>query len=285
MRRFGTAILTLGIHAVLASGATAEIFRWVDADGQLHFSQSLDQVPPDKRRAAVEAAQKRAEAGPDSLQRFGAKTSAPARIAPSGYGSQRVLRVPFERHGTLMKVVARLNDRVDVPFYVDTGASGISVPAAYLPKLGIRIDSRTPRVQLNTANGVISEPVVKVASVQLGGARVEGLNVTVSSTMRIGLLGGSFFNHFVYGVDAAEGIITLRKNEALRGGWRADQWKERFRAVRVPLSELEAYLASTEISRSGRKEQLLKHRERLRGDLRALEVEARRAQVPAAWRE
>jgi len=279
------AVSVLAIDATLAPRADAEIYRWMDANGQLHFSQSLDQVPPGKRRGVVEAAQQGAEAGPDPLQRFGTEDSSPARIAPLFSGLHRSVRIPFERYGTLMKVVARLNDRVDVPFYVDTGASGVSLPEAYVQQLGIRVDSRTPRVQILTANGPISEPVVKIDSVALGGARVEGLSATVSSVMQVGLLGGSFFNHFVYGVDAAQGIITLERNEALRSGLRKEEWRERFRSVRTPLAELEEYLVSTENMRSGRMAQLLEHRGRLRDKLTALEDEARRAGVPAAWRE
>ena len=263
--------------------AAAEIYRWVDAEGQLHFAQSLDQVPPDMRRAVLETAQKKAEGGPDPLQRFSETTPAPARIAPPTYQAHSTSRIAYERHGTLMKVVARLNDRIDVPFYVDTGASGISLPAEYVTRLGIQVNSSTPRVQVFTANGTISEPVVKIASVQLGSSRVEGLHATVSSVMQIGLLGGSFFNHFIYGVDAAQGIITLERNEAMRSGLREDEWRERFRSVRTPLLELEAYLESTDIKRSGRMAQLLEHRGRLRANLRKLETEAQRAGVPEAW--
>jgi clan AA aspartic protease (TIGR02281 family) len=287
LRSFAAAcsvLSTIVIFATPALRAGAEIYRWVDSAGQLHFSQSLEQVPKDKRRGAVEAATQGADGEPDPLQRFDLKESAPARIAPRAYGSQRSIRIPFERQGTLMKVVARLNDRVDVPFYVDTGASGISLPAAYVKKLGIRVDKNTPRVQIRTANGTISEPVVEIGSVELGGARVEGLHATVSSGMRTGLLGGSFFNQFVYGVDAAQGVITLERNEGLRGGLREEEWRARFRRVRTPLSELEAYLASKQITRSGREAELLEHRGRLREALRDLEVEARQAGVPATWR-
>jgi len=278
-------VSVLVIDAALAPRAGAEIYRWHDAKGQLHFSQSLDQVPPEQRAEVVEAAEQRADAGHDRLQRFGAEKSAPARIAPLFSGLESSSRIPFERHGTLMKVVARLNDRVDVPFYVDTGASGISLPAAYVQKLGIRVDNRTPRVQIRTANGLISEPVVEIDSVALGGARVEGLQATVSSTMRIGLLGGSSFNHPVHAVDSAKCTITLERNEALRSGSREDEWRKRFRNVRVPLTELEKYLETKEIKRAGRMTQLLEHRGRLRGALEVLEREARRAGVPAAWRE
>ena len=71
----------------------------------------------------------------------------------------------------------------------------------------------------------------------------------------------------------------------MRGGQREEEWRERFRAVRAPLLELERYLESTEITRAGRKEQLLKHRERLRDQLSSLETEARQFGVPVTWRE
>ena len=123
MRGFAATLCVVSILAMIpAPRAGGEIYRWVDAAGQLHFSQSLERIPADQRRGAIEAAQQRAKAGPDPLQLFDVKESAPARHAPRAYGAKRSIRVPFERHGTLMKVVARVNDRVDVPFYVDTGA-------------------------------------------------------------------------------------------------------------------------------------------------------------------
>ena len=150
-----------------------------------------------------------------------------------------------------MKVVARLNGRVDVPFLVDTGASGISLPKSVADRLGIVVTPATRRVYVSTANGVVQVPLVRISSVELGGARVENLEATVNSSLSIGLLGGSFFNNFVYGVDAAASVITLSRNQAIRGGLAKDEWRTRFQDLREPLLRLERYLLEREISRRG----------------------------------
>ena len=84
--------------------------------------------------------------------------------------------------------------------------------------------------------------VVLLDSVQLGAARVENLQATINPSMQIGLLGGDFFNNFVYRVDAAESELWLAPNEKIRAGLGAEQWRDRFRRVREPLERLEAYL-------------------------------------------
>ncbi len=267
------------LMALLCPGSgSAEVYRWTDADGRLHFAQSLAQVPEPYR------AQARASVRPPSaeIQVY----SSPARPAPAARTGRRgTLRIPFERQGALMRVDARINDRLDVPFFVDTGASGISLPQAAANALGLRVGPDTQRVLIRTANGVIREPIVRLDSVQLGGARVEGLRATISSSMGIGLLGASFFNNFVYGVDAAEGVITLRENQGIRGGADAEQWRSRFRSLKRSLGELEEYLETRDITRQGKRERLEQRREELREELARLDREATRAGVPAAWRE
>jgi clan AA aspartic protease (TIGR02281 family) len=184
-----------------------------------------------------------------------------------------------------MVVDVVLNDQLRVPFYVDTGASGISLPQTVADRLGIRVDSETRFVHVRTANGVASRPVVTLESVQLAGARVEWLEATVNPLMDVGLLGGSFFNNFVYRVDAAAGVIELEANEGIRGGAGADEWRDRFRRVRSPLARLEAHLDSTEITRPGRRAELEARRVELRRQLEELELAANQAGVPVSWRE
>jgi predicted aspartyl protease len=63
-----------------------------------------------------------------------------------------------------------------------------------------------------TASGAIQVPVITLESVQLGGARVPNLLATINPMLKVGLLGGSFFNNFSYSVDTAAGVIILRHN-------------------------------------------------------------------------
>lgn len=267
---------------VLAAGvARAEIYRWTDARGRVHFTQDLSQVPAAHREAARATAR---EPAPDRLQTFATPTRRNDRAeARTGAGATSH-RIPFRRYGTLMMVDVRLNDRVVAPFLADTGASGIAIPQALARELGIRIGADTPTVVVGTANGVVEEPLVRLDSVELGGARVEGLSANVSSSMSFGLLGGTFFNNFIYQVDAAAGAITLVPNEGVRAGLTEAQWRARFRSLRDPLEALEARLSSGVDRRPGRIAELETHREVLRAELRALEEEAHRAGVPQTWR-
>lgn len=275
--RSGIALLVLA-----TAPAAAEVYRWTDEQGRLHFAQNLDQVPESFREAALaSASEARAPESPVQTYRSAAH-SAPARRS---FGRDGALRVPFERQGTLMKVEARVNDRVDVPFYVDTGASGVALPLAMVERLGIPLGPATPSVVVSTANGPVRVPVVQLDSVELGGARVEGLEATVISSMEIGLLGGSFFNHFVYAVDAAENVISLRQNDGLRGGLDAAAWRGRFRALRGSLAVVDGFLAESASPGPNRRKQLEARRTELVRGLEALELEAARAGVPESWRE
>ena len=126
---------------------------------------------------------------------------------------------------------------------------------------------------------------MSLRSVELAGARVENLEATVNPAMEVGLLGGSFFNNFVYRVDAAAGYIELRPNENIRGGMAAADWQQRFRAIRRPLARLEEYLETNDIDDEGERSYLEKRAVALRDELDALSVEANKLDVPHAWRQ
>lgn len=256
--------------------AAAEIYRWTDERGQLHFTQQLDRVPRAHRQAAREAAER--PDAPIPYQSF-------ARTEPAQRPGRRgVIEIPFERHGSLMKVYAELNDGLRVPFYIDTGASGVSLPRGVAERLGIDVDSSTPTVFVRTANGLVERPVVRLDAVEIGGARVEGLMAIVNPSMEVGLLGGDFFNNFIYSVDAARAVISLTANDGIRGGFDAEAWRARFSDVRAPLARLEVYLSERDVTRPERRSELEQKREELRNQLADLEIEARRAGVPMEWR-
>jgi clan AA aspartic protease (TIGR02281 family) len=263
-----------------AADAAAEIYRWTDADGQLHFTESLDQVPPQYR----ERARRNAETPPPSkLQTYSTSERVKAATQTDRYSEQ--IRIPFLRDGSLMRVDVQLNDQLSAPFLIDTGASGVSLPSHMAEQLGIRIGPDTPHVNVVTAAGVVARPVVTLQSVQLGRARVEGLEATVNPAMPVGLLGGSFFNNFVYQVDAAASEILLVPNDRLRGGLDEAAWRARFQSLRDPIERLDAYLASGEAVRQGERERLEGNRTALSARLEELERHANRLEVPQAWRQ
>lgn len=270
------------LTAVVSPPLRAEIYQWTDPEGRVHFTESLDRVPPAQRAAAMRDARK--EGAPDSpVQTFSAPAASPS--ASRGAHLARELRIPFQREGSLMRVTVRLNDVLNAPFYVDTGASGIALPTQIAERLGLHAGPETPQVRVSTANGPVLRPVFRLDSVELGGARVEGLEATLNPTMEVGLLGGTFFNNFVYRVDAAESVITLAPNEQMRGGLDASGWRARFRELSDPLARLDAHLAPENALPGSERELLERRRAELRAALDALELEANRKGVPQAWRQ
>ena len=266
--------------ALLASApASGEIYRWTDAAGRLHFTQSLDKVPPEHREAARRSAEQPAS------ERVSTYSGSPSAAAPRTLrASGREIEIPFVLQGSVMRVEAVVNDRVRVPFLIDTGASGVSLPTAYAERLGIRVRGDTPYQETHTANGVVARPVVEIDSVQLGGARVEGLSATLNPSMEIGLLGGSFFNNFIYRVDAARGVIALAPNAQIRAGLGESQWRQRFQQLREPLDRLDAYLREHGHLSAAEQRELLQRRSQLEATLLELEREANRLDVPQVWR-
>jgi clan AA aspartic protease (TIGR02281 family) len=268
----------------LSPPAGAEIYRWTDEEGRLHFTEQLSKVPPRYREQAKREAASSSDT-PRVQSYSGAAVAAPADRSPRPGGPGGEVHIPFERFGSLMRVEATVNDLIRVPFLIDTGASGVSIPAAYAERLGIRIRPDTPYIEVHTAAGVVPRAVVELKAVEVGGARVENLTATVNPAMDVGLLGGTFFNNFVYRVDAAASVITLSPNENLRGGLGEDEWRARFRTVTGPLQRLESYLREHPSLHDDERAELAARQAELEARLAALERDADRLGVPQIWRD
>ncbi len=268
----------LCVCALSVSAASAEVYRWTDEHGQEHWTGDLSQVPPGKRGEAFDSTQ---DEEPSRLQLFeGPPSSATRQSARGG-----VLRIPYEQHGNAILVYARLNDRVDAPFYVDTGAADVVVPAAVAARAGIHVGPGTPRETYATANGLVRQAVVSFDAIEVGEARVENVRGSVSESLPVGLLGTSFFNHFTLQIDPAARMLTLVLNPNMRGGASEGQWRERFRELRHRIARIEDYLDDGTLTSETRLQELTARRDALAEDLDRLETEADRADVPAGWRE
>ena len=278
-RRRGRGACAL-LCALLASSAAAEVYRWTDEEGREHWTGDLSQVPPGKRGEAAAGA---SAPSPNRLQTF---EGPPASLAGPRRGTRTsVLRIPYEQHGNAILVYARLNDRVSAPFYVDTGAADVVVPAEVAERAGISIGPDTPRETYATANGLVRQAVVSFDAIEVGEARVENVRGSVSQSLPVGLLGTSFFNHFTLQIDPAARMLTLVVNADMRGGASEAQWRERFRALQQRLARLDEVLGEGTLTSESRVAELEARRDALGAELDRLEEEADRADVPAGWRE
>ncbi|MEN8162276.1 MAG: retroviral-like aspartic protease family protein [Myxococcota bacterium] len=268
------------VCALSVSAASAEVYRWTDERGREHWTGDLSRVPPGKRSEALDGA---LDAGPSRLQLYEGPPSAATRT--SARKRSGVLRIPYEQHGNAILVYARLNDRVEAPFYVDTGAADVVVPAAVAAQAGIHVGPGTPRETYATANGLVRQAVISFDAIEVGEARVENVRGSVSESLPVGLLGTSFFNHFTLQIDPAARMLTLVVNPNMRGGASEAQWRERFRELQHRIARIEAYLDDGTLTSETRVRELTARRDTLAERLDQLETEANRAEVPAGWRE
>ncbi len=188
------AALLLAAALCLAAPAGAQVYGWTDARGTVHFTDELHRVPTEQRERAVSAASRRS---------YG-------RTASGGE-----LRIPFELDGNLLKLLVRLDDRIEAAFYMDTGASGVVIPQKVADQLGFDPTAGAEMVEAATAGGPVRLPVMTLRSLSLGGARIRSLRAVVNPNLKVGLLGGAFFNRFAYSVDTSTGILILRPNDPL----------------------------------------------------------------------
>ena len=190
--KLSRAAILLAAVLGLAAPAGAEVYAWTAAGGTVLFTAGLLRVPPELGvRAASDA----------------------SRRSPSRTASGSEVRIPFERDGNLLKLLVRLDDRIEAAFYMDTGASDVVIPQKVADQLGFDPAADVEMISAATAAGSIRLPVMTLRSLSLGGARIRSLRAVVNPNLEVGLLGGAFFNRFADSVDTLAGVLILRPND------------------------------------------------------------------------
>jgi len=277
-----------------AARARADLYRWVDAQGQVHVTDDKSQVPagstvtvqPTRTRPAPAASE---SAAPPAAPRpvLAVEPHAPAE-------SSRTHVLLFQRAGHEISLDVTLADRAHCDFKVDTGASMNTVPAWVVKELGIEIDKDTPRISLVGISGKPAMvPLIVIPSVRVGSVYVENVEMAVLDTMSSGLLGMPFFNHFQVQIDPAQGELRLTEIdldgvEGVYGGMGEDEWKQRFGQLHARLEQIrkarESVPEESETMAQNFFDQLDQAEAKTRAELDELEDRAQAAGVPANWR-
>ena len=190
---FFIALLALFFCAVPCR--SAEMLRWIDDKGVVHFTDSLQSIPQKFRSKAT---------------RIKTSSQLPPVPMPADKAS-----VPFQKKGELMIVQATLNEKAAAKFVVDTGASYTTISQATAKELEIDLESNPSLIPLQTANGVIQAPLVSVHSIEIGGLGLKDLTVAVHDVFPdpaiAGLLGLNFLSQFRLDIDSKAGVLRLEK--------------------------------------------------------------------------
>ncbi len=184
------------VLALLPGLAFAQIYRWVDEHGTVHYTEGLDGVPERYRSQAQPL-------------HFPKSPPTPAAEEPSA-PQHGITKIPFTP-GSPILVSARINDGGPVTLVLDTGADRTVVAPLALWRLGISTRD-APRVEVKGATGTSQAEVVRVDSVEVGEARAGPLLIIAHDAGfkdADGLLGRDFLEKFKVTIDSTEGFVTL----------------------------------------------------------------------------
>ena len=181
------------------SSHSADLFRWVDESGAIHFTDNLHNVPEKHRTGAT---------------RIKARETLRSQ-EPSELFFPNKASVPFQKKGLLVVVQATVNKKTSANFVVDTGASHTMISRATAKELRIDIEKKLPTIPFQTVNGTILAPLIVLDSIEVGRMQVKDLTVAVHDVFPdpsvAGLLGLDFLSHFRMDMDTQNGVLVLEK--------------------------------------------------------------------------
>jgi hypothetical protein len=180
---------------LLPQSAGAQMYRWVDEGGGVHYSEGIDSVPERHRSRAV----------PLSHQKL---PSAPEPKVPEP--SSGITKIPFTP-GSPILVNAKINGAGPITLLLDTGADRTVIAPLPLWRLGISTRS-AQRGGITGVTGKAAVDLVQVNSVEVGEAKVGPLTIMAHETElrnADGLLGRDFLDQFTVTIDGKAGVVTL----------------------------------------------------------------------------
>lgn len=129
-------------------------------------------------------------------------------------GGPNTVVISFPPGSTRIEVPVVINDRIQVPFIIDTGASMTLIPAWAAEMLGYRPQPTSEWVRVQTAGGPRRLPYAALNRIEIQGFGLSNLPVLFGDLPGYdesrGLLGMDFLRHFSMAVDHDVGRMTLR---------------------------------------------------------------------------
>jgi hypothetical protein len=204
MRRILAAALALS--AVLIAwppAARAQIYRYVDEQGQAYYVDGIQNVPERFRRGATPLSLRNSPAAPASTA---PASDAGGAARPSG--AAVIKYTPGQR----IIVDVKINGSFTTKLLLDTGADRTMISPRTLQAAGVTITKPVATGQITGATGTDKIDYVVVDSLEVGEARVGKMPVgsyELAGDGGEGLLGRDFLDQFKVTMDAAAGEVHL----------------------------------------------------------------------------
>ncbi len=288
MSRTVAAFLAVAVFLVSSHGVVAEIYKWVDENGELHMATSLADVPEKYR---------------DQITRIKTGPAPPAKPPanetkrdnqPQPQPALRRFEVPYKNQGSTRRVIipVRFNDTVVAPMALDTGSPGMVISLRLAVKLGIFTrDSGTLLTQIGGIGGGQLAILTIVDSVSVKGARDAFIPTNVMPAISNGfegLIGMDFLSNYTISIDTRKKVVVFQENEpqpGTRGGHDEGWWRKTFADFRAVRDRWKEYARSNPQRPGSDAEKLVQFQvreaERL---LLRLDLYASDNAVPRHWR-
>ena len=210
-------VLTLPLLVVPTTFATGTLFECADAGGKTVFTDSPRQF---LSCHAVNLLSPKSSTGPLPPTSMRLSPNAPQHVgttpsAPLVLDKSQTTAVPVERLGSILVVMATLNDSTQARLIVDTGASQTIISRRLAIELGLSSTAYATHVLLHTASGSVQVDAVILDAIRIGGAELRNSQVLIHDLPDLpftvdGLLGLSFLEAYQITLDSSRGELHLR---------------------------------------------------------------------------
>jgi clan AA aspartic protease (TIGR02281 family) len=209
--------------SMAATAVAGDYYKWVDENGIVHVSDSLAAVPPEYRNQIEPMRLVDPEPSPPTSTPEVVPPAAVTVAAPPAEAEFARFEAMYEPesgpYNEVIRVNARLNDRVTAPLFVDTGSSDTMISVPLARRLGLFKGDLTGLAGLVQATGsTVQGLLVVLDKVEIAGAVsrfVPAMVVASISPSVDGLLGMGFLSQFnEVHIDSARHVITFLERPA-----------------------------------------------------------------------
>ena len=239
----------------------AAIFSWKDENGVTHFTNNSEKIPLKYRDRKIE--------GLRIIEEVPSKGSTSPNSKSDLSGTRldylREHKVPLipVKSGNFI-VDTTLNGKIKAKLMLDTGASLITITPEISKKLGIKVASNLPKIKMQTANGIVWNPLIALDKVKIGNVEVDTVEASIGEKMLgiDGLLGMSFLSNFRMEINRIESELIIKPlakpGEQVWGGMPALWWKSKFKYYNEQINGYKFKALHTEAFGNTKKKELVK---------------------------
>ena len=235
-------LILLALAITLASTTWAEMYRWKDDQGRIHFSDSLHNVPEQYR---PQSKTYQSQSGRLNLFEEGNTTPQKKNVQPLSPTvpdqPSNTLSIPFvSREGSANRIIINIefNNRVTAPILVDTGSPGLVLSTGLATELGlVDEDSDNMLVLISGIGGTQISARAIVESLSFGGVTermIPAYIIPDQSTAYRGLIGMDILSGYSLTIDSVNKRLIGSKivtTENRPGGRDRAWWQKNFTEI------------------------------------------------------